>query len=442
MLFQTKTKQPPSIVKRVTLWYAGLISILILIIMLLVFGVSGSVSSHNLKLKLIDEVTEMSFDIDDFESYDDGIYYLLYDQSNQLIRGEAPEGFDTDLPFSQEDLQTVSYQNKEYAYYDVAVAGTSQWLRAVRLTSGMSEDMRTFLAVLGIGLPVFLVAVVSGGYLILKRAFYPIAHMVATARQMTNQKDYSKRLTAELQSSELLELSETLNAMLDSIEDSLEREKQFNHDVSHELRTPLAVILAESDYGQHYAENLEEAKESYRTISRQGRKMKALIEQILELSRAEHLQTISRQNIKLDELVREQVEAYQLLAQQKELQLSLDIEDNITVAGDSLLLVRLIDNLVSNALKYARTTVGIVVRKNSQGAELLIWDDGIGIAKEHQEQIWHRFFQVDSSRKQVEDSNSGLGLALVRRIADLHGARIILDSEINQGTRFSLIFQK
>lgn len=440
MLFHKKLNKGQSIVNRVTAWYAILITGLLITITILIFSISGYISHRSLERELIEDVTELAFDIDDFESYDDGIYYLLYNADGTVIRGEIPKDFDASLSFNNEELQHITVQTTRYSYYDIQVANSQQWLRAITITSKMSNDMRIFLISLLIGLPIFLIAVITGGYLILKRAFYPVQDMIGTAKQITNEKDYSQRLATQVNDIELKELEEAFNLMLTSIEDSFNREKQFNHDVSHELRTPLAVILAESDFGQHYVTDIKEAKEGYQTIHRQGKKMQSMINQILELSRTENLQSIETESIDLSQLVANQSKDYEILASQKGLELLVENPEGQVIKGNQLLLIRLLDNLVTNAIKYANQTVGIKISPSPKGTELIIWDDGIGIAKENHDKIWNRFFQINATRQQREDSNSGLGLSLVKRIVELHGATIALESDLDQGAKFIILF--
>lgn len=442
MLSLSKQIKSKSIVKRVTAWYALLISGLLLIIAILVFSVSGYISNRSVERHLVEEATEISLDLDDFETYDDGIYFILYDEHQSIKRGIIPSEFDSKLPYNNEEIKSVKTDSKRYTYYDTKINKTNQWLRAITPTSEKSNDMKIFIISLSCSLPIFLLTVITGGYLILKQAFLPVSDMVRTAKSITKEKDYSKRLTSTVKDVELRELADSFNLMLDSIEDSFQREKQFNHDVSHELRTPLSVILAESDFGQHYVDSIEEAKESYQAIYRQGRKMKDLIEQILELSRVDNMQTLKAESVQLDQVIQEQAKDYQILANQKGLVLTITLQEEIVIQGNQLLLIRLLDNLFSNALKYAKTQIGISLKTTNEMVELLVWDDGIGIPKEHHHKIWNRFFQIDTTRQQRHDSNSGLGLSLVKRIVELHRASIAVESEENKGTTFKIHFPK
>ena len=112
-----------------------------------------------------------------------------------------------------------------------------------------------------------------------------LSYMAVEIRESGN---FSKRLELTNRNDELHRLGRAFNLMLDSLESSFQREKQFNHNVSHELRTPVTIILSESEYGLHYAENLDESKESFEIINRQTKRMKKMISHILDLSRLEN----------------------------------------------------------------------------------------------------------------------------------------------------------
>ena len=124
-----------------------------------------------------------------------------------------------------------------------------------------------------------------------------------------------------------------------------------------------------------------------------------------------------------------------LISTNKNIKLTQDIEDNIKVFGNEILIMRMIDNLLSNALKYAKSEVNIVLAKKNS-IILEIADDGIGISDEEKVNIWNRFYKVDKSRTTTEDNSSGLGLSITKKIIDLHNWKIgVLDNNPN-GAKF------
>ena len=170
-------------------------------------------------------------------------------------------------------------------------------------------------------------------------------------------------------------------------------------------------------------------------IHRQAEKMSLLISQLLSMTRLE--QGTERTNfgpVDIGTLVRE------LCAEQKydSRCLTLELSEGITVWGDPGLLSRLVQNLVDNAFKYGSADGHVWVSAFRKNGEVLLQvrDNGIGIHSGEQEKIWHRFYQVDPARS--GDSGAGLGLAMVKQIAQLHGGSVRLESAEGAGSTFTL----
>lgn len=257
-----------------------------------------------------------------------------------------------------------------------------------------------------------------------------------TAQSITQSQDFSQRIPVADRLDELTQLAATINKMLETIDTSFEREKQFNHDVSHELRTPLTVILSESEYGQTYADNLADAKESNAIIHRQAQQMKAMVEQILELSRLESHEELSLVSLNLSNLTKQKLQDYQQLLADKAIQLNSDIDENLHISGNELLINRLLDNLLSNAMKFTKSQIEVTLKAQGKKCQLVVADNGLGISKTEQEKIWQKFYQVDAARSKSEQQGVGLGLSLVQEIIRQHHGRIEVVSSENQGARF------
>ena len=193
--------------------------------------------------------------------------------------------------------------------------------------------------------------------------------------------------------------------------------------------------MAESEYGKKHTDSLEEAKESFEVIDRQSKRMTVMINQILELARLDSKIEITKEEILFSDKLKKTLKDYEILFNNKNIKLTQDIEDNIKVFGNEILIMRMIDNLLSNALKYAKSEVNIVLAKKNS-IILEIADDGIGISDEEKVNIWNRFYKVDKSRTTTEDNSSGLGLSITKKIIDLHNWKIgVLDNNPN-GAKF------
>ncbi|MEH1010994.1 HAMP domain-containing sensor histidine kinase [Campylobacter concisus] len=207
-----------------------------------------------------------------------------------------------------------------------------------------------------------------GGYKTIKNAMKPVATMSKTALEIGSSRDFSKRIDLPVGKDELHALASVFNQMLDSLEKVYQSEKQLTSDVSHELRTPLSVIMAESDYAKNYSQNLDEAEESLEVISRQSRKITSLIDQILELSRLEAGRNLKLKHINLSAILQNLASDYEKLASAKGLKFGCVVAPNVQILGNELMISRLVDNFLSNALKFAKAKIELKFnpRKNAR----------------------------------------------------------------------------
>ena len=129
------------------------------------------------------------------------------------------------------------------------------------------------------------------------------------------------------------------------------------------------------------------------------------------------------------------MEDYKILFDNRNIKLSLNIEENIIVNANEALIMRMIDNLLSNALKYTQTEVKVCLAKRNR-IILEVADDGIGINDNEKKHIWDRFYKVDKSRTTTEDNSSGLGLSITKKIVELHNGKIAVLDNKPKGTKF------
>lgn len=423
---------------KITLWYTIFIVILLTSIILGTFFVSDSVVESSGKKKLIEEVTEISNGKENFTAFEDGVTLSLYDKDGNLIAGSIPKNFDV-RDFS---LGVVTYytdsKNNKYMYYDIETNSekfaNGKYVRGiVQISSGQTSWYLPFAIIAGSSIIILIIT--YGGYLIIRSSLKPVREMIETAETISNSADLSKRITIEDGKDEVHKLALVFNEMLESLERASMRERQFSSDVSHELRTPISVIVAESEYGTKYIDTVDEAKESFAVIERQSKRMTIMINQILEMARLDNRLEIPKEYFDLSSCLEETLEDYKKLFETKDIQLITNIEDNITLFGNQVLLIRLIDNLVSNALKYANSKIWISIAKRNN-IIIEVSDDGRGIADDEKAYIWDRFYKVDKSRSISEDNSSGLGLPISKKIVELHGGKIVALDNKPQGAKF------
>lgn len=379
--------------------------------------------------------------MDEFEPYDDGIFFIKYNAKGDVIGGLAPKRFQISLKMNSGAVRLYEEGENRFYYYDIAAKGKDVWVRGVINAEKFFKKEGLFLLALGVLVPVLFLFVLYGGYKTIKNAMKPVATMSKTALEIGKSKDFSKRIDLPAGKDELHALASVFNQMLDSLEKVYQSEKQLTSDVSHELRTPLSVIMAESDYAKNYSQNLDEAKESLEVISRQSRKITSLIDQILELSRLEAGRNLELKCINLSSILQNLATDYEKLAGAKGLKFSCMVAPDAVILGDELMISRLVDNFLSNALKFAVAKIELSLSVSKTHALLSVKDDGMGISKKDSELIWNKFYQADSSRNKSLNRGSGLGLAIAANIAKIHGAKLGVKSEARAGSEFWVEFE-
>ncbi len=307
-----------------------------------------------------------------------------------------------------------------------------------------AEDVKTMFTNVGKSvvyiLPFFVIIAAVGAYIISKKTVVPIEKITDSAHEISTGNDLSKRLETNKAPREISNLSETFNDMFERLQTSFENEKRFTSDASHELRTPLAVIKAECEYALSKNADEEERLQALESIEEQADKMAALVSSLLSVTRAEQgFSRFTLEEANLSELIESICNKFKT---SENIELITDIDNNIIINLNSALIIQLVENLLSNADKYGRENGIINVKLCSEKDKIIlsVRDNGIGISEADLPKIWNRFYRADASRSETE--GFGLGLSLVKKIAEIHSAECIAESEIDKFTEIKIIFKK
>lgn len=426
---------------RVTVWFTAVIIFLFSIVLSSVILLEDRYINNTSTEELVSAVEKIYEDPDEFENFNDGIYYIKYNENNEIIAGKIPKDFDLTLAFSIEDINTYQIENKKFLYYDTRLKNTGDWIRGIYPLSRFQNDISKMWDILFYYIaPLFIAFVAFVGYKIVKNAFKPVKKISETALEIKKSKNFSRRIELDNSEDEIHKMASAFNEMLDTVEETFIHEKQFSSDVSHELRTPITVILAQSDYALDYVDTLDEAMESFEVINRQAKKMTSLINQIMELSKLERQNEIEKERINFSNIILQLLEDYRTLLENSNIELITNIEKDLRIYGNKLMIERLFINLFTNAMKFTKTTISVSLNRINKEIILQIKDDGVGIAKEEQKYIWDRFFQINNSRNKDKNRGSGLGLSMVNKIAQLHSATIEVESKVGKGACFIVRF--
>ena len=317
-------------------------------------------------------------------------------------------------------------------------AGTDDiWIVGLLPEDSMANVTTSVVRLTCAGLAVIVFLAALGSCVIIGRSLRPLRRITESAREITDGSDLSRRIQLSPGRDEVHELADTFNDMMGRLERSFDAERQFTSDASHELRTPVTVILAECEMAEKMPEDTEAVQESVTEIHKQARKMSELIGKLLAYTRLEQgTRRIDREELDLSGLVEDVCEEQRTVAA-RNIRIECETSHDVLVNGDVALLISLVQNLVTNAVKYGKDGGHVWVKVYSEGSKacVSVRDDGIGIGEEDLACIWNRFYQADRSRSD-ESRGIGLGLSLAQQIARLHGGRITASSRPGEGSEF------
>ena len=268
----------------------------------------------------------------------------------------------------------------------------------------------------------------------------PVRMIISTAQKLM-QGDFSARVP-QLRSIDAMdgftEIGACINRLAEELSGTETLRTDFIANVSHELKTPLAVI---SNYAAMLAQpGLAEAQrmEYARKVSETSRRLANLITNILKLNKLENQQIFPQnQTFNLGEQLCECLLAFEEAWEQKKLDIQTDIQEDVMVDGDAELLSLVWNNLFSNAIKFTGEGGTVSLRMFAEGKDAVVQvtDTGCGFGSEVGRHIFEKFYQGDSSHA---TRGNGLGLALVKRVVDIVGGDIAVDSEVGRGSRFTV----
>ena len=320
------------------------------------------------------------------------------------------------------------------------VGGRAVVLRVSRSEDRLRSQLWEVLTVLVLGLPLVVVLAGVGGYVLARRALTPIDHLGSEARRITAERLH-ERLFVPNQHDEIGRLAAVINDAFARLESSFEQLRRFTADASHELRTPLSVIRGIGEVGLGETRTPAEYKEAIGSMLEEVDGVTSLVDTLLRLSHGDAgTVPLSREAIDLGQLARDVVSSIGILAEERNQRVTVDVADRVCVTADRLVLREAITNIVDNAIKYSAraSTIDIRVHADLNQAVLTVADQGPGIAPEHRERIFDRFFRLDEARSR-DSGGTGLGLAIAKWAVDVNGGHISVDPGATGGSVFRIV---
>ena len=297
-----------------------------------------------------------------------------------------------------------------------------------------------FNSILSFTLPLVLIIAALGGYWLSGRALAPVDQIIDEARAI-DPVNLGARLSVPASGDELQRLSETLNAMLSRVEQSVLQVRRFTADASHELRAPMTLIYTAAQFALRRERSTDELKQSLQKILREAKRSTDLINQLLWLARSDAEK--SRMELvpaDIAAIVHEVVSETSSLVSEKHLSVSIEIPERSVIAPvNEGSFRRMLLILIDNAIKYTPPGGSITVRVSCDANELLISvaDTGPGIAARDLPFIFDRFWRADQVRSR-DTGGTGLGLSIAREIAEGHGAKLTVESSVGHGSTFAV----
>src|SRR5262244_1593302 len=293
------------------------------------------------------------------------------------------------------------------------------------------------LLALALGLPLTVIVAISGGWLLMRKALDPVDEITRGAEQITS-RNLSQRLPVARTGDELERLSTALNRMIERLEESFLYVSRFTADASHELRTPLTILRGELEAAAGQPQIAPELREIVGSALEETERLSRIVESLMAISRLDAGEArMECDALDLAELAASTTEQMRLLAVDKNVALRCESDVQVNVEGDRARLKQVVVNLVDNAIKYtpAGGLVGVKVRASNGHAMLEVNDNGVGIPAEALPHIFERFYRVDKARSR-QMGGAGLGLSIVKAIVTAHGGQVKVESVEGRGSRF------
>jgi heavy metal sensor kinase len=349
----------------------------------------------------------------------------------QVRRGETV--YDTVRAVDGSSIRRVSFPILSHDDLRYILQAEASLLFSQKALTGLT----LLLTVVSVG--VLAMAWVSSGWLA-RKVLAPVRALSATAATIS-EPDARKRFVLDAPYEEFQQLTHAFNAMMDRLQKSRESQGYFVDYAAHEMQTPLTVLQANLEVTLNKARTIEEYRDALINNLEHVERLVTLTRELLTLTRLAGDRTpVRRAPLDLQSLLRELIDELRVLAEDRQIGLSLQAEPTPLVLGDDQWLKQAVINLLDNAIRYTPPggEVTVRLRATNEGVAVSVEDTGPGIESQHLPYLFERFYRADFARAR-DCGGTGLGLPIVKGIADAHGGTITLETEVGKGSIFTLI---
>lgn len=447
---------------RLTLWYAAIFTVSSLLAFFVFYLQIATILRDRTDEELLDDVKDYSVLLAEkgveevkrtmvLEAKEDGergIFYRLLASNGQQL-GSSNLFFWGEMDVNRSALQRLSRDGKP-VFETLAIEGRRHEARTVYapvgpgviLQIGMTlEDNDEFLTdfreIFGTTVAGVMVLAALIGWFMARRALTNVEEVTRTA-QAISASDLNQRVPVKGQADEIARLAMTFNEMLDRIETLVTEMKEMNENIAHDLRSPITRIRGMAEMALTNGRAMEEYEAAAASTVEECDRLLEMINTMLYISQTEAMAAkLPTEEVDMTCVVRDACELFQPVAEDKGVNLVVEIDTDLRVRGVLQGLQRMLANLIDNALNYTSSpgTVTVSVSADEKVGIIAVKDTGIGISQDELPHIFRRFYRSDRSRSRP---GTGLGLTLVEAIVHAHRGRIAVASTPNVGTTFTV----
>ncbi len=456
-----------SIRTKLTLWYVGFLTLVVVMFGAAAYQITVRELDRDLNRRL-EEISQVFIAGTKAETDDEqetghdrvvetGINEFQFRDYHFVVRGQSSAFTATtkeiegkNITLTGKRFSDIRIGDKSFRVFETGFSlGTDQYKLLVLHSLDEEIELKNRLLTLFLLAGVLGVALAGiGGYFLVRRSIAPVIEMSREAGEISAE-NLGQRLSVRGRRDEVGQLAQVINDLLARLDHSFEQQRRFMADASHELRTPLAIVRGEAEVALSKDDRSPaEYRESLSILHDESKRLTKIVEDLFTLARVDAGQVaVNFAPVYLDEIVSDAIRSMRVLADQRQVAITIDGGAEMPFDGDESLLRRMILNLLDNAVKYSHRGGKVVVNLLSTGDkyQISVSDNGIGIPDEDQPKIFDRFYRVDRARSRSDEtatSGAGLGLSITRWIAEMHGGKIVLVSSTADGSTFSVIFPR